>query len=243
MIVTSRPYSSIERQFRNLPTIRLRVEDETEALSADIKIVVNGSIDRLGVLWDLPDEVRDRLKDKLVKNADRTFLWVSLILDLLLNTPKPSESEYDGILRDLPRDLDATFEKILRQIPNPDDARRVLHVVIAAPPLTLKEMNVAQAIRPRHRSMEDLQPNLMFDPQTTLKTICGLFPESHRLKDLPCSSIREGVLDKKFNHQQWRSRSLETFFVFGRIQPGSFGDLRLVPLFWSIRKPSSGSGH
>lgn len=176
MIITSRPYSSVERQFRTLSTIRWRVEDETEALSADIEAVVNGSIERLGELWDLPARVRDRLRDKLLRTADRTFLWVSLILDNLISNPKPSESELDGIRGNLPPDLDAAFEKILRQSSDFNEARRILHMVVAATrPLTLEEMNVALAIRHGHRSMEDLRPHLVLDPQATLKALCGLF--------------------------------------------------------------------
>ena len=39
-IITSRPNISIERRFRALPTIRLKVEDEIGAVSADIKRVI-----------------------------------------------------------------------------------------------------------------------------------------------------------------------------------------------------------
>ena len=176
MIITSRPYSSIERNFRSLPTIRLKVEDETEALSADIELVVQARIDSLGTLWDLRDEVRNRLKDRLIMSADRTFLWVSLVLDNLRSTPKPSESEFEHILRTLPQDLDATYKKIIQRSSDPEVGRRILHVVIAATrPLTLQEVNVAQAVRPGYRSLEDLDIHLVFNAEATLKNYCGLF--------------------------------------------------------------------
>jgi hypothetical protein len=47
-IVTSRPYRSIEAEFHDLQTIRLRAEDETDATSEDIKLVVKARVQTIG---------------------------------------------------------------------------------------------------------------------------------------------------------------------------------------------------
>ena len=74
LLLTSRGYGSIERQFKKFPTIRLKAEEQTPAISADIKLLVNSEIEELGEACDLTDGDRERLRHNLIKGADRTFL-------------------------------------------------------------------------------------------------------------------------------------------------------------------------
>ncbi|KAF8241787.1 hypothetical protein K440DRAFT_676974, partial [Wilcoxina mikolae CBS 423.85] len=174
-ILTSRPYGSIEERFARLPTIRLKAEEQTPAISVDIELVINAEVKALGEAWHLTDDVRRKFRDILVKGADRTFLWVSLILKILKDPQPASESELHEILNNIPSDLDAIYEKVLRGSREPQKAKTILQIVVAATrPLTLNEMDIALAIRPGHKSIEDLKPNRLFI-QSTVKDICGLF--------------------------------------------------------------------
>ncbi|KAF8536548.1 hypothetical protein BDD12DRAFT_918318 [Trichophaea hybrida] len=161
-VLTSRPYGFIEEQFARLPTIRLKAEEQIPAINVDIELVINAEVKALG-------------KHKLVKGADRTFLWVSLILKILKDPQPTSESELHEILNNIPSDLDAIYEKVLRGSREPQKAKIILQIVVAATrPLTLNEMDIALAIRPGHKSIEDLKPNRLFI-QNIVKDICGLF--------------------------------------------------------------------
>jgi len=176
VIVTSRPYVLIERRFRSLPEIRLKAEEETVAISSDIERVVDANVKELGIMLDLPEAVQLNLRDNLVKGADRTFLWISLILNILKDTAEASQNEFHKILNNLPSDLDTVYEKILRDSPNPTKAKTILQIVVAAArPLTLDEMDIALAIRPGHKSIEDLKPFRPFSVESTVKEICRLF--------------------------------------------------------------------
>ena len=173
-IFTSRPYRSIEAEFDDLQSIRLRAEDETDATSEDIELVVKARVQTIGKRRHLPDKVQSALMERLISNADRTFLWVSLILDDLEKGPRVSQGALNDLVSKIPRTLDAVYEKILRQSSEPEYATKLLHIVVAAArPLSLKEMNVAFAIKSSDRSNEDL--DLEPDICGTIKDLCGLF--------------------------------------------------------------------
>ena len=173
-IVTSRPYLWIETEFDDLRTIRLRAEDETDATSQDIELVVKTRVKTIGEKRHLSSKVQSALMERLISNADRTFLWVSLILADLEKSPRVSKGALDDLVGTIPSTLDAVYEKILGQSSDPEYARKLLQIVVAAVrPLTLKEMNVAFAIKPSDRSNEvlDLEPSI----GDTVKDLCGLF--------------------------------------------------------------------
>jgi ankyrin repeat protein len=173
-IVTSRPYRSIEAEFEDLQIIRLRAEDETDATSEDIELVVKARVQKIGKKRHLPDKAQSALVERLISNADRTFLWVSLILDDLDKGPRVSQGALNDLVGTIPRTLDAVYEKILGQSSDPKYATKILHIVAAAArPLSLKEMNVAFAIKSSDQSNEDL--DLEPDICGTVKDLCGLF--------------------------------------------------------------------
>jgi hypothetical protein len=164
----------IERQFGKMHTIRLKAEDHTPDTSADIELVVKSEVESLGKAWNLTNNDQTLLRDGLIRGADRTFLWVSLILGILNDIDIVSRERFLQILKDLPPDLDAIYEKILRNAYDQEKARRLLQIVIAAArPLTLDEMRVALSIQPHHKSIEDLESLYSFE--SAVKDICGLF--------------------------------------------------------------------
>ncbi|RPA95277.1 hypothetical protein L873DRAFT_1829936 [Choiromyces venosus 120613-1] len=133
-------------------TIQLKGEDEVDALTAD-------SIKKLESYWG-PSGGLGYLRDLLVSSADRTFLWVSLFIDIVTTAP---------------RDLAELYTQILDKSTKPDRAQRILNiVVVAASPLTLQEMNVAFKIKREHNSITGLG-DLPEEFERTVKYLCGLF--------------------------------------------------------------------
>jgi hypothetical protein len=180
VIVTSRPYRPIEVGFHELPTIRLKAEDDITATSQDIELVVKARVKRLTSKMQATDLDRmSTLENKLVSKADHTFIWVSLILNILeksIEESSDSEDEFAQIVDNLPPDMDTVYEKILRRSPNPQKARRMLHIVVAAArPLTLEEMNIALAILPTHSSLGDVKRRMLPSMESSIKGLCGLF--------------------------------------------------------------------
>jgi hypothetical protein len=171
-IVSSRPHSSIESRLRELP--RIKLEDETDAINTDISQFIGAKLNELASTKILSNSEQARLKKRLINNPNRTFLWVSLIFNLLRDTD--SETKIKKIIDNLPGNLETVYEKILEQSPNPEKAKEILHLVLAAVrPLTLAELNVALGIRPDHKSVEDLRRNLHFSTDSAVKSLCGGF--------------------------------------------------------------------
>ena len=91
---------------------------------------------------------------------------------LLVNTPRRMEQ----FLEKLPATIYDVYEHILRRSREPDLARRLLHIVLAATrPLTLEEMNMAFNIEKGQNSSDEV--DLLPDESIRghIKDICGLF--------------------------------------------------------------------
>lgn len=203
MLVLSRPDNAIKVAFdrptpldppgspqkRRAAMIRLRGEDETRAISADVGRVINASVKGL-IEQGLPHDLLGDIQRQLVKRADRTFLWVTLILQLLAEKVETgvSRRELHSILDN--RDIDKLYSDLLVMRPDVAKARKVLSILLAAVrPLTVAQMSIALAVEPDHdilrpanhprrpdySTFQDLEDNLVYPFETHLKFICGNF--------------------------------------------------------------------
>ncbi|PWW74296.1 NACHT-ANK domain protein transcript variant 1 [Tuber magnatum] len=175
LLVTSHPYHKIERDLGSpATTIRLKGEDELRAISMSVTRVIDDGIKNLESYWGKPGEL-GYLRNLLESSADRTFLWVSLVLDVLKDSEDDSREELTNIASTAPCDLAGLYTKILDKSSYPDKARLILSIVIAATgPLTLREMNIAFKMGRGRKSIVDLgELPLGFD--RTVKNLCGLF--------------------------------------------------------------------
>ncbi|KAF4466981.1 ankyrin repeat [Fusarium albosuccineum] len=201
MLVLSRPDNFIKNGFDKTPSgasfgsitrtamIRLRGEDQIDSISADISRVVDVTIS--GLVQDgLPEDFLDDVRDQLIQRADRTFLWVTLIIQLLAAKADTGASrrDLDQILRS--RDIDAVYSEMLATHAKASRARKMLSIILAAArPLTISEMSIALAITPDHNPLEtgrrplrpngktfsDLEYDLVLPFETHVKSICGNF--------------------------------------------------------------------
>lgn len=176
LLVTSRPYPEIERCFRKLPTVRLRAEKETAAISEDIARVVRARVEAIGENKRLTPARISELCHRLTNNADRTFLWVSLILGMIEESARASQSALDDMITQIPSSLDAIYAKILAHSTDAIYAKKLLHIIVAAvEPMSPQQLNIALCIDEHHSSSAGLEDDLEPDFETTMKALCGLF--------------------------------------------------------------------
>ncbi|KAI9773876.1 MAG: hypothetical protein M1840_006102 [Geoglossum simile] len=174
-IVTSRPDNDIKTAFLRMLTVRLRGEDETEAISKDVELVVQASITDL-VAQGLPSDFLVGLQASIIERADRTFLWTTMVIELLKDATErgASKKELSAILDS--RDIDDVYLHLLGHSANPGQAKKLLHIVIAASrPLTLDEMNIALAVHPGLAGFKDLSLELKHPFENYVKSLCGHF--------------------------------------------------------------------
>lgn len=180
--VTSRPSADFESDFEALEAVFLKGESENEvqeAMQMDLKKVIESRVDAVCAKRRLDDEDRAFIMSELVSRAENTFLWVSLVFDVLDRSPRASRAALNTILNTTPEDLTTTFDRLRALIPENlvSDAIRVIQILLAAERLlTLEEMNVAFSIRaiPRQKvSLVVLDDYLEPSIRSTIRDICG----------------------------------------------------------------------
>ncbi|KXH30114.1 ankyrin repeat protein [Colletotrichum simmondsii] len=172
IILLSRPLNSVERKFglrsgsgnlnissqdsKNGSSFRLSAEEESVSVAKDIAHFVISKVSDLGQQSELSTEILDRLKKRLISNADYTCLWVSLVLNIV------KEAEVDGISMDQIEAILATtkledvYEKLLSGRASPLKTRKVLLLILAAVrPLTLDELCGAVEVNQDYHQQPD----------------------------------------------------------------------------------------
>ena len=210
-LVTSRPYYDIEESFDH-KTIRLAGEDESETIKNEINLVIMDRVPKIASRKGLDGRTQAALQNRLLQTENRTYLWLHLTLESVekafgVDTPQNMEV----FIRELPRTIDQAYEVMLRRCPRPEQARKMLHIVLAAQrPLTLREMNMAYNIESGQRSREevDLRPEESFD--SYIKNVCGLLVRIYDSKIfLLHQTVKEFLRRRNMNPDAVRSIHLD----------------------------------
>ncbi|KAL0930568.1 ankyrin repeat protein [Colletotrichum truncatum] len=176
IIVTSRPWASIESRFRYLSCVRLRGEDEASSLSKDIETMVKVKVEKLKTEGTISREACSILEASLAKGADRTFLWASLVLETISHLPSRKLSAVKATLKVVPADLDQLYETALSGVTDLQASTKMLRVILAATrPLTLDELNMATSISSQHQTVQDLLDDMEPNMEYTVKSLGGFF--------------------------------------------------------------------
>ncbi|KAI8179695.1 hypothetical protein K4K52_002188 [Colletotrichum sp. SAR 10_76] len=176
IIVTSRPWPSIESRFRYLSCVRLRGENETSSLSKDIETMVKAKVSKLKVEGTITPEACTILETSLAQGADRTFLWASLVLETISKLPSRKLSVVKSTLEVTPASLDQLYETALQGVEDRVATTKMLQIILAATrPLTLEEINLAMNINSTHETVQDLLDDLEPDVEYTVKKLGGFF--------------------------------------------------------------------
>ncbi|KAI0102598.1 hypothetical protein GGR51DRAFT_527041 [Nemania sp. FL0031] len=183
-LVTSRPYRRVHQVFQSLedsqPTIHLSGESEEEAdkISQEITVSITQRIEELCKRRRLTREEKHILYDELTTGGHRTYLWIHLIFAVIEDTVFLSKYDLRTSIRNLPRTVEEAYESILLKSPEPEKARKILHVIVAADrPLDLTEMAVVLAFREDHRCRGCLRRDLLSPDhlRIAIRETCGLF--------------------------------------------------------------------
>ncbi|KAK4205832.1 hypothetical protein QBC37DRAFT_239001, partial [Rhypophila decipiens] len=190
-LLTSRPFDEIRRDFQpleisGLPEIHLSGESEVEIkkISREIDVFIKAKVHHIAARLRLTHEEQGLLLGQLMRVPHRTYLWVYLTLNLIEGDIDKTEvvevasrfrKTVHGAASQLPATVDAAYDRILSKSRNPEEAKKILHIVVAAArPLTVKEMTLALALRESHRSYDviNLEPEDRF--RGNVRDICGL---------------------------------------------------------------------
>lgn len=178
LLMTSRPLASIEKSFTKISKIRLKAENESEAVEEDIERVIRARINDIASVKNFSAELQNKLLTHLMGNADRTFLWVSLILQQIEDSMSASQASVEAIISSVPRTLDALYEKMLSQAEDQVRLRKLLHIIVGAKAyLSLAEINIALHIDSSNAGYNSLKRQCEPSPgmEIFIKSLCGPF--------------------------------------------------------------------
>lgn len=174
-LIASRPDNDIKTAFYKLPEIRLRGEDEVDAISKDVALVVQASMNEI-IDQGMPRSILHDLQVALINRADRTFLWTTMVIDLLKDAAKrgASKTEMTTILAST--DIFSIYHRLLDRSTDVEQARRLLRIIIAANrPLKLWELNAALAIQSTCKDFTEVESELRHPFENYVKYLCGNF--------------------------------------------------------------------
>lgn len=181
-LLTSRPYSHIHAQFHDLmkeaPTIHLSGDHESERIKDEIDLVIDVSIPKLAAERGFDEKATKYLLEELHTVDNRTYLWLSLIMDEIRLSERPANKrELKKIISGLPRSLIDAYDKILKRCRDPDLAKQLLHIILAArEPLTVDDMKIATVLASdfEYRSYDEIGIERSDAFEMRIKNACGL---------------------------------------------------------------------
>lgn len=181
-LLTTRPYSQILSQFDGLvdefPHIHIPGEGQSEMISEEVNRAIGHKVDQL---TNLSPKNKEYLKERLLAVENRTYLWVSLVIEFIKTRRIRNTKEGVGkALGNLPMSVYEAYERILSKSDGDDDVLKALNLVLAAVnPLTLSEMNIALSMNKSTKFSEELDLEDEKDFKAALRDMCGLFLSIH----------------------------------------------------------------
>ena len=175
--------------------IRLEIHDDTDWLSKDIEVFIAVAIDTLPAMREWSSERKEHIRHRLVQNADRTFLWVSLVLQKLTTEAMLSENAFTTMLSAIPDRLEGIYHNILMSIPSRyrEAAKEMLSIIaMSQNPLSQEQLRECWAIQSRHHSVYDMKDDIEPDIRRTVGFLCGQIVRWEKAKPRLIGSHRNG---------------------------------------------------
>lgn len=169
-IVTSRPL--LGRQYT---TNLLQLDPSQNYVEQDLKLLTQARVEGIIHRNQFKPDFRDYLENALYSKADRSFLWVTLVLHLLEKSFLASPKDFKRITNQMPQTLTSIYEHFLDAIVKEYQAlaAKLLHLLVGSSrPLTLREMRVLIAMQDQ-RSLASIEDDAQPDIQATVEGILG----------------------------------------------------------------------
>ncbi|CAI7570466.1 unnamed protein product [Penicillium crustosum] len=204
-LITSRPYTEIEREFEGFSTteyLHFDGDKKSPAISREIDLVIDEHVRQIAGNFTPGDQLE--ISKRLKGMENRTYLWLYVIFETIREDPSRhgKRSSIERLLNNIPSRLSEAYEIILGRSKCQEETERLLEIILAAArPLTLDEANVALTLAlaeedfASHSALEnDLWPKSNFE--SIIKGLSGLFISVHDSKlFLIHQTAREFLID------------------------------------------------
>ena len=175
--------------------IRLEIHNDTDWLGRDIEVFIAAAIRTLPAMREWSADRKERVRHRLVQNADRTFLWVSLVLQKLTKEAMLSENAFNSMLSATPDGLEDIYHDILASIQfrYRERAKEMLSIIaMSQNPLSQEQLRECWAIQSKHHSVCDMTNDIEPDIRRTVGFLCGQIVRWEKAKPRLRDSHRNG---------------------------------------------------
>ncbi|KAF6823878.1 ankyrin repeat-containing protein [Colletotrichum musicola] len=161
-------------------------KDEKDQIQKEIGLVVVDRLAKLSAKKNLSDATqsltRNALQNSGFESEQRTYLWVSLVFEVLERNFDDRRSQWQKLISNPPKTVFPAHARLLESV-NLEDKHKVqvlLNLIIVAEwPLTLQEMNTAIHVRERERNGINSETDLDLMPEDSFRKwlihSCGFF--------------------------------------------------------------------
>ncbi|PTB38647.1 hypothetical protein M441DRAFT_145727 [Trichoderma asperellum CBS 433.97] len=195
-LLTSRPFlrqSFVSTEEALKPQIS--IDDSQTGYANDLQIFIQQRVNEISYSRQYSSDMRDFLYQTITAKADRTFLWVNVVLTSIERNLLSSRKDFQKIIASIPEGLMETYRRYLAAVPSDhqDDASQLLKLLLGSSrSLHLTELNIAFTIDASHSTAEEV----MQDTQNSIAhTVHGILGPLIRIIDGHVSLVHQSVKD------------------------------------------------
>jgi ankyrin repeat protein len=174
--------------------LQLDLEEKQEIIGRDIDLVIHHRLDNIARRGGCMPGIRNILEQTLASKADRTFLWVTLALELLERRRVLGDRDVNMISNHLPSGLSSMYDHLLLAIPKDDWplASRLLRTIAAAArPLNIEELSTILSLHEDSPALELHRHSSYIDQQNVQSALGPLVRFSQGKVELVHQSLGE----------------------------------------------------
>ena len=192
--------------------LRLQLEEEQQLIGEDVNLVIRQRLDAMVERGGCKPSTRDDLEKVLISKADRTFLWISLVIPLIEERLVLFPTDITSIANQIPTELALIYEGLLHSIPPRDwelVGRLLRMIVVSARLLDASELSILLTIAPEHRLASSFEEDrLLFDTRMIQAALGPLI----RIRDSKISLIHQSLQEYLISLSQNPEHPLAAFF-------------------------------
>ncbi|CEI40386.1 unnamed protein product [Fusarium venenatum] len=195
-LITSRPF--FHQSYANSQNVlqsQISIDDDQAGYTQGLQTFIQKKIHEISLNRQFSDEIRDFLCEAITSKADRTFLWIRLVLASIEKNLLTSRRELQTIIAIITGGLAETYHRYLTAIPSNHqrDASKLLKLLLACSRLLfLNELNIAFTIDPSCTTAEEIMQN---SHNSIAHTVQGILGSLVRVTGQQVSLVHQSVKD------------------------------------------------
>lgn len=199
-LLTSRPFlqESYTHQQKHMQ-YQIRIDGGEAGYTSDLQKFIQQRVDEISSTRRFSNELREFLYQSIARKAEKTFLWIHIVLASLEDSSATGKKELGQIIDRIPEGLKDTYKQYLAALPSGDQQKtsKLLKLLLGSlRPLHPDELNMAFTLEPSHITVDDVIEDRQGSIEHTTQSFLGpLVRVSASQVSLIHQSFKEFILE------------------------------------------------